>query len=303
MTATRRSNRAATLIAALAPLLFAAAAHAVPHGDCDVDETVEINEVQRCANIYIGSMLVASCPACDFDGSAEVEINEVQGVANCYLDTAAQGCRMLGPAPTATPVPTDTQPPSPTDTATPLPTDTPAPTSTATEPLPTATPTQGTAVCGNGMTEAGETCDDGNTIDGDACPSDCVIIGCAIAGTMTAVDVHFQSAVSLLSITVFVEYPDGTIQIPGTGTDASVGARVVNRPAGFLPTFVDRDYGLRGTLSGSRAFPSTRIFTVNFDDCVDAVEPTPQDFTCTVIEAADLQFQNVAGATCSVTLP
>lgn len=291
----------ATIVVALLSAFLPGIGHAVPHGDCDGDGTVAINEVQRCANIYIGTLPVVSCPACDFDDSDEVEINEVQGVSNCYLDSLSAGCRMLEPPPTATS--TDTATPQPTATLPPSPTNTPAATFTATQPPPTATPTQGTAVCGNNATEPGETCDDGNTLDGDACPSDCIIIGCATSGGMTVVDVNFQSAVSLLSVTVFLEYPDGTVQIPGTGTDASVGVRVINRPAGFLPTFVDRDYGLRGTLSGSRAFPSTRIFTVNFDDCQGAAEATPQEFNCTVLEAANLQFQNVTGVTCSVTLP
>ncbi len=30
------------------------------------------------------------------------------------------------------------------------------------------------AVCGNGMREPGEDCDDGNTVAGDTCPADCV---------------------------------------------------------------------------------------------------------------------------------
>ena len=29
------------------------------------------------------------------------------------------------------------------------------------------------SVCGNGIVETGEDCDDGNTVDGDGCPSDC----------------------------------------------------------------------------------------------------------------------------------
>ena len=35
-----------------------------------------------------------------------------------------------------------------------------------------------TAVCGNGMQEPGEECDDGNTFDGDGCKSDCTKVSC-----------------------------------------------------------------------------------------------------------------------------
>jgi cysteine-rich repeat protein len=33
-------------------------------------------------------------------------------------------------------------------------------------------------VCGNGLTEGGEQCDDGNAIEGDACDSNCTLPGC-----------------------------------------------------------------------------------------------------------------------------
>lgn len=49
-------------------------------------------------------------------------------------------------------------------------TPTPAPTATPTS-TPTATPTP--AACGNGSVEAGEQCDDGNTVDGDCCSATC----------------------------------------------------------------------------------------------------------------------------------
>lgn len=51
----------------------------------------------------------------------------------------------------------------------PPPTHTPTPTST---PTPTATPTP-TSVCGNGVVETNEDCDDGNLVSGDCCDSSC----------------------------------------------------------------------------------------------------------------------------------
>jgi len=44
-------------------------------------------------------------------------------------------------------------------------------------PTPTATPTP-TSVCGNGRTEPGEQCDDGNRIDCDGCESNCMLTAC-----------------------------------------------------------------------------------------------------------------------------
>jgi hypothetical protein len=42
---------------------------------------------------------------------------------------------------------------------------------------------------------------------------------------------------------------------------------------------------------------------MNFDHCVNAPAPIAGNFNCTVIEAVNQAFQNVAGVTCSVSLP
>jgi hypothetical protein len=92
------------------------------------------------------------------------------------------------------------------------------------------------------------------------------------------------------------------VQIPGAQTAASVGQRVVNRLPG-LATFVDFDYILRGVISGGQAFQTTRVFTVNFDNCDGAPAVTAEDFECTVLEAVNQSFQNVPGVTCAVSFP
>lgn len=85
--------------------------------------------------------------------------------------------------PSATPTESATDTPTPTDTATPS--ETPSATSTATPTVtatasdtPTATPTPSvtpTAVCGNGVVEMGEACDDGdaNGTGGSCCTAGC----------------------------------------------------------------------------------------------------------------------------------
>ena len=75
-----------------------------------------------------------------------------------------------GPGPTTDPGPTTTDPattdPATTDPATTDP--------AATDPATTDT-TAGPALCGNGVVEPGEACDDGNLIDGDGCESSCEV--------------------------------------------------------------------------------------------------------------------------------
>jgi len=230
-------------------------------------------------------------------------------------DGCDQGCnRELAtatPAVTATATSTNTPAsniptPAPTATAT-----SPAPPSaTATSlggsPAPTLTPTQPhAAVCGDGVIEAGETCDDGNTQNGDACPPDCRIVVCSPDGTTTVAAVSFTppTGTSVGSLTVFVEYPDGVVQIPGSGGDASVGSRITDKPSGFLVDGFDYDYAVRVALAGSRALIPGQLFRVNFDHCQGAGPPDVADFHCTVEEAFNTSFQPVSGVTCSVSLP
>jgi cysteine-rich repeat protein len=68
---------------------------------------------------------------------------------------------------------------TPTVTVTPTITLTPTPTRTPTQtPVRTTTPTSAatpTGTCGNGVLDAGEQCDDGNTLSGDCCSATCQI--------------------------------------------------------------------------------------------------------------------------------
>src|SRR5262249_5707387 len=150
--------------------------------------------------------------------------------------------------PSDTPTP---GPPTPTPTVTATPTITLTPTITATPtltPLVTDTPTAA-PVCGNGTVESGETCDDGNTVTNppaDSCPADCTIITCSPAGTTRVVSVSFTppAGKNVSSVTVLLEYPDGTVQIPGTADDDTVAAAIANPPSGFLVAAYDYDYAL-----------------------------------------------------------
>jgi cysteine-rich repeat protein len=89
---------------------------------------------------------------------------------------------------TGTPIATPT--PTPTVTMTPLPgvtptvTATPA-TATAT-PTPTATATP--AVCGNGVQDPGEECDDGNVVPDDGCSATCTLEPCVAAPLPSCLD-------------------------------------------------------------------------------------------------------------------
>jgi cysteine-rich repeat protein len=161
------------------------------------------------------------------------------------------------------------------------------------------------AVCGDGVIASGETCDDGNTSNGDACPSDCTITVCTPDGSTRQVSVSFTvpAGSNVGSMTVRLQYPDGVVQIPGSGGDASVGARVTNRPNGFLVDVVDLNYALRVAIAGSRALTVGQLFRVNFDNCVGAPPPALSAFECVVEDAFNTAFAAVNGVTCSVAFP
>jgi len=87
----------------------------------------------------------------------------------------ATGTASLTPTATLTATGTRTFTPTPADTAT----QTATPTRTDT---PTSTPTPTPNLCGDGVVNSGEACDDGNNISGDGCEPDCTL---SIACTYT----------------------------------------------------------------------------------------------------------------------
>jgi hypothetical protein len=108
---------------------------------------------------------------------------------------------------------------------------------------------------------------------------------------------------AVAGVTVFVDYPEGQIVIPGTGGATSVKQSISNVPQGAFSAPNDLDYALRESVASSSALPEGRIFTVQFQDCQGATPPTPADFTCTVESASDPDGNSVPGVTCSVSAP
>lgn len=105
-------------------------------------------------------------------------------------DSCSPTCKNIAPTPTPTPTVTQTPtpiPPTNTRTNTPLPAATP--TRTATLVVTTATPTPTPeSVCGDGVTEGVEQCDDGNTTNNDACKNNCDLNVCGDGFANTGVE-------------------------------------------------------------------------------------------------------------------
>jgi cysteine-rich repeat protein len=311
------------LLRATLSLLFAIGDGAAPAasaclGDCNGNGTVQASEI---------TVLISRINFCDGDCDAlPCGLAPTSPPMCCGADRPPQNGSIsaselaesirnvnLGCPDEATPAVTSTATPAetPTSEATASPTASAEPSATPTgEPSPTATPTPTAtpampAVCGNGVIEQGETCDDGNTNTGDTCPPDCAVEICTAAGTVKVVSVTFAppAGANVGSLTVLLEYPDGTVQIPGSGGDPSVGARITNRPSGFLVDGVDLNYALRVAVAGSRALTVGQLFRVNFDICQGAIPPEIADFRCTVEDAFNTAFNPVPGVTCAVSFP
>lgn len=205
-------------------------------------------------------------------------------------------CRVVSLAASGTP-------PPPTTSTTLTTTTSSAPPTTAA----TTSSTIITALCGDGMSDAGETCDDGNTVNEDGCPSDCIVDACEQtlnpSGVLT-VSVDNTGGTSFGLLTVFVDYPEGLVFLPGSADDSQVQAAVTDRPTTGSPTCLvnDRDHGVRFGCFSVAGFPEGTLFRAAFRDCANGGPPTAQDFGCKVIEETTDPQSNPVTATCAVSL-
>ncbi|MEO8601290.1 MAG: hypothetical protein ABI629_01805 [bacterium] len=270
----RAARRAAAAFGVITLALFglgSAAASGQCAGDCNSDGAVGINELISGVNIALGSAAVATCPSFDINADGSVAINELIAAVN----NALSGCPSSGGTATPSPTPTPTAPTS-------------GPTATATPTRPVS------ASCGNGQTEAnaGETCDDGGRAEGpgDACPANCRIATCQPSGEQITADVVFDTDPSDLlvaGLTLFVRYPDGTVDVPGSNSDSAVLGAVASDFFSITPN--DFNYALTAVLidpflSGVEAGTAVSI---QFIRCQGAPLPAAAAFACTVVDASD----------------
>jgi hypothetical protein len=197
------------------------------------------------------------------------------------------------PLPTATatmtstplPVATATKTSTPVPTATATKTSTPLPTATRTStPVPTATPA---SPCGNGVKDAGEDCDDGNTNDCDACPSNCkAAVECATPAPSATrvpqrVSLKLANGEPLTSGNFCLSYPAGKVGFPGTG---GIPARI----SGFTgqTSLADFNNAAQVALLGRNALTEIAV-NVNFDLCAGQTAPALSAFSCRVVSASN----------------
>jgi cysteine-rich repeat protein len=225
----------------------------------------------------------AACPAVAVPGGAACggAVGDLPALVDCVACTTAffTTCADHAALPGLTPYPAACNPagmtPTPTPTAT-------VPGATPTG--PTATPTPSGAVCGNGIQEAGEDCDDGNTAGCDACPADCrtAVAPCTTDTTRHSVTLVVTPPpfVPMTGADLCLVYPDGTVSLPGTG---SVTGRLTFN--GFA-SLNDSDRSVQ--VSASTTTPQSGLtLSISFDLCVGSGAPPPSVFACQVRSASD----------------
>ena len=309
---TRMRVRLTWLIGVAALCLMPTAVRAQCVGDCDGDGKVVIGELIIGVNIVLGSQDPSTCKAFQ-DPSGDVNISQLLKGVNSLL----VGCPIVATPTviTAVQTPTPTKTTGPIGTATATNTEGPSETPTLTfTPVPTTTP-GGPAVCGDGVIEAPETCDDGdkNGTPGDNCPSTCAIATCqsTMPPVIFNVDVLIEAPAGTIgALNVFLSYPDAEIFLPGSGADAS--HVITNLPDdAFSPVENDVNWGVSVVAVGPGGLTlgdNNRFFTAQFTRCKEAGVPTAGDFACVVEDAEllDLDTGNQTNVTsqshCSIAL-
>ena len=106
---------------------------------------------------------------------------------------------------------------------------------------------------------------------------------------------------SVAGVTLFVDYPDTLLSLPGAGS--AVSASIGNLQAGSFGVPNDLDYGLLEVLASTSSIAQGRVFTITFKTCQGAPSVQASDFTCLVKDASDAFGLPVVGTTCTVTVP
>lgn len=136
------------------------------------------------------------------------------------------------------------------------------------------------SLCGNGLVEGAEQCDDGNVGAGDGCNGNCELEGntCdgSYAGTGAAngtrvVTVRLTTPEPLSGVQVVLDYPQFQAGIPGIGNSSLVNSRVAYLQAPDLSGMNDSGSDVNLALVSLFAgFTTGDLARITFDNCVSA---------------------------------
>jgi len=161
--------------------------------------------------------------------------------------------------------------------------------------------TNACTLCGNLTVTDPETCDDGNLVDEDFCPATCRIEFCQ-AGTVEVPVTVKLSTPDVSAVSIFLEYPEGKIDLPGIGGDIPSG--VITGGGSMVIQGNDFEHAVRVVAFDAFNFGTPDLATIRFTRCAGAPYPSVEDFRCRIEgEATDENQQPVRDVECFVTLP
>jgi hypothetical protein len=98
---------------------------------------------------------------------------------------------------------------------------------------------------------------------------------------------------------VFLDYPEGQVNLQGVGGDIPPGVLV--GPGTATTQGFDFDHALRVVAFDIFNFGTTTMATLKFNGCQGGAPPSPEDFGCQLEgNAIDESFAVVPGVTCTV---
>ncbi|MFM7224127.1 MAG: hypothetical protein ACKO1Y_01625 [Actinomycetota bacterium] len=135
-------------------------------------------------------------------------------------------------------------------------------------------------VCGNGLIEGSEQCDDGASNGTGSCSVGCEVTGLTCNGSYAgtgaangtrAVTISIVTPEPLSGVEINLDYPQFQVGIPGTGNSSIVNARAEYLQTADLSGMNDAETDLKLALvSLGSGFDSGDLVKVTFDNCVSA---------------------------------
>jgi hypothetical protein len=107
-------------------------------------------------------------------------------------------------------------------------------------------------------------------------------------------------------LTLLLDYPEGSIDLPGNGTTIPSGT-ISGVPTGAFISVNDLNFNQKGhavrlTVGAGAALPPGQVVRLRFNDCQGATVPASSAFRCTVLTASDPFLNAVNGVTCSAVV-
>jgi hypothetical protein len=106
----------------------------------------------------------------------------------------------------------------------------------------------------------------------------------------------------IAGLTMIVDYPEGKVSLPGTGTNVEKDA-IGGIPTGAVVGANDSGTEVKIVLAAPGELTPGTVVEIGFDACEGGGAVAASDFACRVVDAADPMTNLVRDVTCRVTVP